>query len=92
VVHQNVLLSEDIAIHILDSLSDSLPATCSILDGVKSRVALEPVEKLTDWELFRSLASEFISPNIQIHSSNEVDKAALEFAAYAASAYRISTR
>jgi hypothetical protein len=28
------------------------------------REALDPVEKLTDWELFQSLASELISPNI----------------------------
>jgi hypothetical protein len=35
------------------------------------REALDPVEKLTDWELLHSLTSELISPNIQIHSSNE---------------------
>jgi hypothetical protein len=32
----------------------------SILDPVRTREALDPVEKLTDWELFQSLASELI--------------------------------
>jgi hypothetical protein len=56
------------------------------------RKALDPVEKLTDWELFQSLASGLVSPNIQIHSSNEADKAACDSAASVASAYRILTR
>jgi hypothetical protein len=37
------------------------------------RGALDPAEKLTDWELFQSLAFELISLNMQIHSSNKVD-------------------
>jgi hypothetical protein len=41
--------------------------------------------------MFQILASELISPNIQIHSSNEADKAAQDFAASIASAYMIST-
>jgi hypothetical protein len=64
----------------------------SILDPVRTREASDPVEKLTDWELLQSFASELISPNIQIHSSNEADKAARDFAASIASAYRLSTR
>jgi hypothetical protein len=64
----------------------------SILDPVRTREALDPVEKLTDWELFQSLASELISPNIQIHSSDEADKAAHGFAVSIAAAYRLSTR
>jgi hypothetical protein len=63
-----------------------------ILDPVRTRKVLDPVEKLTDWELFQSFVSELISPNILIHSSNETDKAARDFAASIASAYRLSTR
>jgi hypothetical protein len=36
---------------------------------------LDQVEKLTDWELFQSLLSELITPNILIHSSYEADEA-----------------
>jgi hypothetical protein len=64
----------------------------SILDPVTTREASDPVEKRIHWEMFQSLASELISPNIQIHSSNEADKAACDFAASIASAYRISFR
>jgi hypothetical protein len=78
-VHQNAQLTEVIVIDNLDS--DHLPIIFSILDPVRTREALDPVEKLTDWELFQILASEVISPNIQIHSSNEADKAARDFAA-----------
>jgi hypothetical protein len=53
----------------------------SILSPVRTREALAPVEKLADWELFKSLASELISPNIHIHSYNEAHKAAHDFAA-----------
>jgi hypothetical protein len=60
----------------------------SVLDPVRARETLDPVEKLTDWELFKSLASERISPNIQIHSSNEADKASRDFSASITSAYR----
>jgi hypothetical protein len=38
--------------------------------------ALDPVQKLADWELLQSLASELITQNIKIHASNEADKAA----------------
>jgi hypothetical protein len=64
----------------------------SILDPVRMREALDSVETLTDCEMFQSLASELISTNIQIRSSNEADKAACDFTVSIASAYRISTR
>jgi hypothetical protein len=64
----------------------------SILDPVRMKEALDPVEKLTDWELFQCLASELISPNIQIHFSNEADKRAHDFAASIALACSLSTR
>jgi hypothetical protein len=64
----------------------------SILDPVRTKEALDSVEKLTDWELFQSLASELIFPNVQIHTSNESDKAAHDFLASIALAYRLSTR
>jgi hypothetical protein len=64
----------------------------SIPYPVRTREALYPVEKLTDWKLFQSLTSELLSPNIQIHSSNEDDKTAHHFAASTALAYRLSTR
>jgi hypothetical protein len=89
VVHQNVRLAEIIVTDILDS--DQLPIMLSILDSVGKREALDPVEKLTHWEFVKSLASELISQNIQIHSSNETDEAAYDFAASVASAYRKST-
>jgi hypothetical protein len=39
-------------------------------------VALDPVEKLRHSELFQSIASELMSPDIQIHSSGKTDGAA----------------
>jgi hypothetical protein len=62
---------------------DHIPKMFSILDPVRTRDALEPFEKLTYLELFQSLASELISPNFQIHFSNEAD-----FGASVVSAYR----
>jgi hypothetical protein len=59
----------------------------SILDPVRITEAYDPIEKLTDWELFQSLASELTSPSIQIHSYNEADKAVRDFAATIASVY-----
>jgi hypothetical protein len=90
VVHKNVRLSEVIVSDILDS--DHLPIIFHLLDLVKSRNLSEPVYNFTDWELFRSLAFELVSHNIQIYSSNEADKAAGDFAASISSAYRVSTR
>jgi hypothetical protein len=62
-----------------------------ILGTVRTRETLDPVEKLRDWEKFQSLHSQLVSPNTQIHSSNEGDKAACCFAASTASAYRLLT-
>jgi hypothetical protein len=90
VVYQNVRLSEVIVSDILDS--DHLPIMFSILDPVRTREASVPVEKLTDWELLQSLVSELVTLNIQIYSSNKAYKAARDFAASIASAYRLSTR
>jgi hypothetical protein len=84
VVHQNVRLSEVIVSDILDS--DHLPIIFHILDHVKIRDLSTPVEKITDWERFQDLASELISPRIQISSGKEADNAAREFAASIASA------
>jgi hypothetical protein len=56
------------------------------------REASDPVEKLTDWDLFHILASELVSPNNEMHSSSEAEKAEHDLAASIASAYRISTR
>jgi hypothetical protein len=52
-------MPEGIANNIVDS--DHLPIRFSILNPVRTREALNPFEKLTDWELFQSLASELIS-------------------------------
>jgi hypothetical protein len=90
VVHENVRLSEVIVTDFLGS--DRLPIKFSILDPVRRREALDPVENSTDWEQFQSLTSELISSNIEIHSSNKADKDTHNFAASIASAYRISTR
>jgi hypothetical protein len=89
-VHQNVRLSEVTVLGILDS--DHLPIMFSILDHVKAREVSDPVEKFTDWERFQSLASDLVSLKIQINSSTDADKAARDFAAPIASAYRLSTR
>jgi hypothetical protein len=59
---------------------------------LRARECLDPVEKFTDCERFQSLASGLISPSIQIHSSEEADKASRVFAASVASADRLSTR
>jgi hypothetical protein len=87
VVHQNVRLSQIIVTDILDS--DHLPIMFTILDPVRRREALNPVETLTDWKLFQSLASELLSPVIQIYPSNKVGKAACDFAASITSTQRL---
>jgi hypothetical protein len=89
-VHQNVRLSKVTVLDILDS--DHLPIMFSILDHVKASEVSDPVENFTDWERFQSLASDLVSPKIQINSSTDADKAARDFAASIASGYRLSTR
>jgi hypothetical protein len=90
VVHQKVQLSEAIVTDILES--HHLPVIFNTLDPVRTRKALDPVENLTDLELFQNLASELRTPNIQIHSSNVAEKAARDFAVSVASAYRLLAR
>jgi hypothetical protein len=53
---------------------------------------LGPVDKFTDWERFQSLASELISPTIQINSAEEAKKVTRDFPASTASAYRLSSK
>jgi hypothetical protein len=64
VVHQNVRMSEVIVSDVLDL--DHLPILFHILDHVTTTNLSEPVEKFTDWERFQSLASDLVSPKIQI--------------------------
>jgi hypothetical protein len=45
--------------------SQHLPVVFHILDHDKT---VEPLEKFTDWEQFQSLASNLISPRIEINS------------------------
>jgi hypothetical protein len=71
--------------------SDYLPIIFHILDHVKIRNLSEPVEKFTDWDWFQSLASELMSPTIEINSVVEANKAACDFTACIATAYRLAT-
>jgi hypothetical protein len=59
VVRQNVRFSEIIVTGTLDS--HHLPVTFTILDHLITREALDPIENLTESELFQSLDSELIS-------------------------------
>jgi hypothetical protein len=70
VVHENVQLAEIIVTDILDL--NRLPTIFSILDPVRTGESSDPVEKPRDWELFQSIASELISPDIKIDSSNDI--------------------
>jgi hypothetical protein len=71
--------------------SDHLPITFHILDHVRIRDPLAQVEKFTDWDRFRSLTTDPISPKLKINSEIEADKAARDFTASIASAYKLST-
>jgi hypothetical protein len=82
-------MSDVIVSHILNS--DHLPIIFHIRDHFKIRNLSDPIEKFTDWDRFQSLASELISPKIQIKSVLEADKAARAFSASIASAYMLST-
>jgi hypothetical protein len=81
VVHKNIRLSDVSVSDILDS--DHLPILFHILDHVRTN-------KISDWERFQSLASNLISPRTEIKSGVEADKAARDFTASVASAYRLS--
>jgi hypothetical protein len=56
--------------------SDHLPVIFHILDHVKSKNLSEPVEKFTDLERIRNIASDLISPGIEINLEEEADKSA----------------
>jgi hypothetical protein len=75
---------------ILDS--DNIPIVFHLLDHVRTRNLLDPADKFTDWKWFQSLASELISPRIQINSGEEADKAASNFTASIALVYRPFTK
>jgi hypothetical protein len=90
VVHKDVRLSEVRVLDIMDS--DHLPIIFCILDHVKAREILDPLEIFTDWERFKSLASALVSPRIEINSCTEADKAVRDFEVSIASAYRLSTK
>jgi hypothetical protein len=57
---------------ILDS--DHLPIIFDILDHVRTKNVSAPLEKFTDWERFQSLASNLISPRLEINTGVEADK------------------
>lgn len=61
----------------------------TFLDPLRAREAFDPVEILTDWERFQSLASELVSPCIHIRFSEEAVKVARGFIPFT---YRLSTR
>jgi hypothetical protein len=71
---------------------DHLPIIFYLLKHVKFRNLSKPIEKLTDWKLFQNIASELISPRTEINTGIEAHKAAPDFTASIASAYRLSTR
>jgi hypothetical protein len=71
--------------------SDHLPIVLHILDHVKVKNLSEPIENLTDLDRFQSFASKLISPKVEVNSGVETNKAARDFTASIASAYRLST-
>jgi hypothetical protein len=89
VLHKNVRISEVNVMGILDS--DHLPILFHKLDHVSTRNISAPVEIQADWERFQSLASDFISPRTQIHTFEDAEEAARNFAASKTSAYMLST-
>jgi hypothetical protein len=90
VVHKNGRLSDVVVSDILDS--DHLPIIFHLLGHIRNRNLSGPVDKFTYWERFQSMATELISPRIEINSGAESDKAVRDFTASIASAYRLSTR
>jgi hypothetical protein len=77
VVHQDIRVSDVIVSDVLDS--DHLAVVLHTLNHVKIRNISKPVEKFIDWCRFQSLASELMSPQIEINSGVEGDKAARDF-------------
>jgi hypothetical protein len=89
VVHRNSRLSNVIVSDIPDS--DHLAIVFHILDHVRTTKISETTGKFTNWERYQNLASDLISPRIEIKSGVKADKAARDFTASVASAYRLST-
>jgi hypothetical protein len=88
VVHKNVRLSDVIVSDILDS--DHLPFVSHLFDHVKTGNISDPFDKHKDWERFQSLASDLISPRIQISLGESADKAAQElYSLYSFGVYAI---
>jgi hypothetical protein len=88
VVSQNVRLSEVIVSDVLDS--DHLQIILHILDHVGTKHFWILLENLQIGSSFKALP--LLSPRVQINSGGvEADKAARDFTASVASAYRLST-
>jgi hypothetical protein len=90
VLHKNTRLSEVNVLEILDS--DYLPMLFYMLDHVSTRDISAPIEIFTDWERFQNVASEIISPRVQIQSIEDAEETACKFTASIVSAYRLSTQ
>jgi hypothetical protein len=91
VVQQNIRLS-DVESDIF--YSNHLSIVFHIMDHFKARNLQGPVEKVTVWEKFRSLASDLrlvISHRIKMNSEEKADKATRDFSTSIASAYMLST-
>jgi hypothetical protein len=74
---------------ILDS--DHLSVFFSVLDHVMTTNLSDRIEKFIDWERFRNLSSDLISPRLQITSGVEADKATRDITASIAWAYTLVT-
>jgi hypothetical protein len=88
--HKNVRLPEVIVSNTL--VLDHLPIVFHLLAYIRTSIFLYPVEKITDWARFQSLASELISLRSQINSKGEDSKAAQDFTASIALVYSLWTR
>jgi hypothetical protein len=69
---------------------DNLPIVFHLFDHISTWNISDTVNKFTVWERLQHPASECISPRIQI-TTEEADKAARDFTASIASAYKLST-
>jgi hypothetical protein len=88
-VHKNIRLRKVTVFEFLDS--DHLPIEFHILHHVRTKILSEPLKEATDWEQIQSIASNLILARIEIKLGVEADKAAHDFTASIASAYRLST-
>jgi hypothetical protein len=90
VLHKNTRVSEVNVLDILDSYH--LPILFYMLDHVSTRDISAPIEIFRDWEPFQNIASEIITPRVQIQSTEDAEDTARKFTASIASAYRLSTQ